>query len=93
MEDFGKQHPQATVHDLRDALDAIPAGRPVPVPSIKSVSCMITQPQWGTYQTCRHRYFWIADGANRLAIYTHVQIRTSRQSFTRLARAVIAPVK
>ncbi|HEY1949596.1 MAG TPA: thioredoxin family protein [Bryobacteraceae bacterium] len=43
VEDFGKQHPEATVHDLRDALNAVLAGKPVPVPVTKSIGCAITR--------------------------------------------------
>jgi peroxiredoxin len=41
VEDFGRQHPEATVHDLRDALDAVLAGKPVAVPYTKSIGCAI----------------------------------------------------
>jgi hypothetical protein len=40
--DFGKQRPTPTVLDLRDSLDAILAGKPVPHRSTKSVGCAIT---------------------------------------------------
>jgi peroxiredoxin len=40
--DFGKQRPQATVHDLRDALDEVLAGKPVATPFTQSVGCAIT---------------------------------------------------
>lgn len=43
VEDFGRQHPEATVHDLRDALDEVLAGKPVAVPYTKSIGCAITQ--------------------------------------------------
>jgi peroxiredoxin len=43
VEDFGKQHPEATVHDLRDALEAVLAGKPAPVPFTKSIGCAITR--------------------------------------------------
>ena len=39
--DFGKQRPQATEHDLRDALDAILAGKAVAHPATKSIGCAI----------------------------------------------------
>lgn len=39
--DFGKQRPQATEADLRDALDAVLAGKPVVRPSTKSIGCAI----------------------------------------------------
>jgi len=41
--DFGKQRPQATVHDLRDALDAVLAGKPVAAPFTRSIGCAITR--------------------------------------------------
>jgi hypothetical protein len=41
--DFGSTRPEATVHDLKDALDAVLAGRPVAVPFTKSVGCAITR--------------------------------------------------
>ncbi|HUB31441.1 MAG TPA: redoxin domain-containing protein [Bryobacteraceae bacterium] len=41
--DFGKQRPQATEADLREALDAVLAGRPVPHPFTKSVGCAINR--------------------------------------------------
>jgi peroxiredoxin len=41
--DFGKQRSDATVHDLRNALDAVLAGKPVPAPFTKSIGCAITR--------------------------------------------------
>jgi peroxiredoxin len=41
--DFGKQRPQATQSDLRDALDAVLAGKPVPHPTTKSIGCAINR--------------------------------------------------
>ena len=41
--DFGKQRPQATEHDLRDALDAVLAGKPVVHPFTRSVGCAINR--------------------------------------------------
>jgi peroxiredoxin len=41
IEDFGRQHPEATKHDLRDALDAVLSGKPVPEPVTKSIGCAI----------------------------------------------------
>ncbi|WP_074312659.1 redoxin domain-containing protein [Singulisphaera sp. GP187] len=38
---LGKRRPQVTLHDLRDSLDAILAGRPVPQPHTKAVGCII----------------------------------------------------
>jgi peroxiredoxin len=43
VEDFGKQRPSATVFDLRDALDATLAGKPVAHPSTRSIGCAITR--------------------------------------------------
>ena len=40
--DFGKQRLQPTVLDLRDSLDAVLAGKPVPHAATKSVGCAIT---------------------------------------------------
>jgi thiol-disulfide isomerase/thioredoxin len=40
-EDFGKQRYEATTHDLRDALDAIIAGKKVATPVTKAVGCPI----------------------------------------------------
>jgi thiol-disulfide isomerase/thioredoxin len=42
VEDFGKQRTVATVFDLRNALDAVVAGKPVSVPRTKAVGCAIT---------------------------------------------------
>jgi peroxiredoxin len=42
VEDFGKQRLQPTVLDLRDSLDAVLAGKPVPHATTKSVGCAIT---------------------------------------------------
>jgi hypothetical protein len=39
--DFGKKRTQATTHDLRDALDAIVRGKPIPNPTTKAVGCFI----------------------------------------------------
>ena len=38
---LGKPRQQVTVHDLRDALDAILAGRRVPNPETKALGCYI----------------------------------------------------
>lgn len=43
VEDFGKQRPQATQPDLREALDAVLAGKPVPRPATKSIGCAINR--------------------------------------------------
>ena len=42
LEDFGKQRVQITEHDLKDALDAVLAGKPVPHPRTKALGCAIT---------------------------------------------------
>ena len=39
--DFGKPRAAATEHDLRDALDSVLAGKPVPNPETKLVGCYI----------------------------------------------------
>ena len=41
VEDFGKTRPQPTYSDLRNALDAALAGKPVPVATAKSIGCAI----------------------------------------------------
>jgi peroxiredoxin len=41
--DFGKQRPQATEPDLREALDAVLAGKPVAHPVTKSIGCAINR--------------------------------------------------
>ena len=43
QEDFGKQRPQATVFDLRDALEAVLNGKPVPHPRTKALGCAIVR--------------------------------------------------
>jgi peroxiredoxin len=43
QEDFGKQRPQATEFDFRDALDAVLAGKPVPHPRTKALGCSIVR--------------------------------------------------
>jgi peroxiredoxin len=42
VEDFGKVRIAATEFDLRDALDAVLAGRPVPHPRTRALGCAIT---------------------------------------------------
>jgi len=42
VEDFGKTRLEATEFDLRAALDAILAGRPVPHPRTRALGCAIT---------------------------------------------------
>jgi peroxiredoxin len=41
--DFGKARPEATERDVRDALDAVLAGRPVARPLTKSIGCAINR--------------------------------------------------
>lgn len=41
--DFGKARPEATERDVRDALDAVLAGKPVPHPVTKSIGCAINR--------------------------------------------------
>jgi len=43
LEDFGKQRVEVTVFDLRDALEAILQGKPVPHPRTKALGCAITR--------------------------------------------------
>jgi peroxiredoxin len=43
LEDWGKQRTQVTEFDLRDALDAILGGKPVPRPRTKALGCAITR--------------------------------------------------
>lgn len=43
IEDFGSRRPEATVRDLRNALDAVLGGQPVAVPFTKSVGCAIAR--------------------------------------------------
>jgi hypothetical protein len=42
--ELGKPRRQATVHDLRDALDAVLAGKPVAVAETRAVGCYIVSP-------------------------------------------------
>ena len=42
VEDFGKTRVEATEFDLRDALDAVLAGRPVARPRTRALGCAIT---------------------------------------------------
>jgi hypothetical protein len=42
--DLGKPRQQVTSHDLRDALDAVIAGRPVPNPETEALGCFIVDP-------------------------------------------------
>jgi thiol-disulfide isomerase/thioredoxin len=39
---FGKDRPQPTVRDLERSLDAILAGKPVPVPRTEAIGCFIS---------------------------------------------------
>ena len=41
---LGRPRQQVTVHDLRDALDAVLAGKPVPNPETKALGCYIVPP-------------------------------------------------
>jgi hypothetical protein len=41
FEDFGKSREKATTHELRDAIDATLAGRPVAEPETKAIGCYI----------------------------------------------------
>jgi hypothetical protein len=41
--DYGKRRTQPTERDLRDALDAILAGKPVPKETTKAIGCFIAQ--------------------------------------------------
>lgn len=43
LEDFGKQRVQVTEFDLRDTLEAILNGKPVPHPRTKALGCAITR--------------------------------------------------
>jgi hypothetical protein len=43
LEDFGKQRVQVTEFNLRDTLDAILAGKPVPRARTKALGCAITR--------------------------------------------------
>jgi peroxiredoxin len=43
--DFGKQRLKPTIFDLRDSLDAVLAGKPVPHATTKSIGCAITVAQ------------------------------------------------
>ena len=43
LEDYGKQRVLITEFDLRDTLDAILAGKPVPHPRTKALGCAITR--------------------------------------------------
>lgn len=40
--DFGKERPAPTTHDLENALDAIVAGKPVPVRETRAVGCYLS---------------------------------------------------
>jgi hypothetical protein len=43
--DVGRRRTAATVHDLRDAIDAVLAGRPVAQPRTEAFGCYITPPR------------------------------------------------
>jgi hypothetical protein len=49
---LGKTRQQVTSHDLRDALDAVLAGRPVAHPETEAIGCFITDP--ALLRTHRH---------------------------------------
>ena len=40
--DFGRDRPQPTVRDLERALDAVVAGRPVPVAETRAIGCILS---------------------------------------------------
>ncbi len=42
---LGKRRPQATEHDLRNTLDAILEGKPVPNETTRSIGCFIPKPE------------------------------------------------
>ena len=44
FEDYGRMRPEATVHDLRRALDEVLAGRPVSRPFVRPVGCHLFIP-------------------------------------------------
>ena len=50
--DLGRRRPAATVHDLRDAIDAVLAGRQVSTPRTEALGCYIT-PQSPRLETSR----------------------------------------
>jgi thiol-disulfide isomerase/thioredoxin len=43
LEEFGKERVQVTEFDVREALDAVLAGKPVPHPRTKALGCAITR--------------------------------------------------
>jgi peroxiredoxin len=43
VEDFDSRRPEATVHDLRDALDAVLSGKAVARPRTRAIGCAITR--------------------------------------------------
>ena len=49
-EAFGKPRRVVTAHDLRDALDAVLAGRPVPNPETPALGCSIVPPDFSRKQ-------------------------------------------
>jgi peroxiredoxin len=44
VEDFGQRRTVVTERDLKDALDAVLSGRPVPHPTTKAIGCAINYP-------------------------------------------------
>ena len=49
---LGKTRQQVTSHDLREALDAVLSGRPVPHPATEAIGCYLTDP--GLLRTHHH---------------------------------------
>jgi len=43
--DYGSRRPEPTVHNLRDAMEALAAGRPVPVPRTEALGCFLPDPR------------------------------------------------
>lgn len=43
--DLGRKRPTATTHDLRSALDAVLAGKPVPQSHARAIGCYIPEPR------------------------------------------------
>ena len=41
--DFGKERPRPTIHDLERSLDAILAGKPVPLAETRAVGCILSE--------------------------------------------------
>ena len=47
--DFGKDRPEPTVRDLERALDAIVAGKPVPVAETRAIGCILSDSDQMSY--------------------------------------------